>query len=42
MRTESGKERLRLEAEASRAEIWAKIQAAKMINSQKQRVTLLH
>ena len=39
MRTESGKERLRLEAEASRAEIWAKIQAAKTNSGQRQRVS---
>lgn len=38
-RSESGKERLRQEAEASRAEIWRKIQAAKLNNSQKQRVS---
>ena len=35
-RSESGNERLRQEADASRAEIWRKIQAAKLNNSQKQ------
>ena len=35
-RSESGNERLRQEADASRAEIWRKIQAAKLNNSKKQ------
>ena len=34
--SESGNERLRQEAENSRAEIWRKIQTAKLNNSQKQ------
>ncbi|DBA72179.1 TPA: hypothetical protein ACH3X2_010666 [Trebouxia sp. C0005] len=38
-RSESGNEKLRQEAENSRAEIWRKIQAAKLNNSQKQQVT---
>lgn len=37
-RSESGNERLRQEAENSRAEIWRKIQTAKLNNSQKQQV----
>lgn len=37
-RSESGNDRLRQEAENSRAEIWRKIQAAKGNNSQKQQV----
>lgn len=37
-RTESGNERLRQEADASRAEIWRKIQAAKLNNSKRHQV----
>lgn len=40
-RSESGNERLRQEAENSRAEIWRKIQTAKLNNSQKQQVNYL-
>ncbi len=40
MRSESGNERLRQEAENSRAEIWRKIQTAKLNNSSKQQVNL--
>ena len=37
-RTESSNDRLRQEADASRAEIWRKIQAAKLNNSKRHQV----